>query len=414
MLAERTTLSRRLRVVVVGAGVAGCILARQLSQRPELDVICLERVFSKDHETAGTALNIGPNAANALFEVDPDLAQTVTEAGLPWRDWKMSLADGRELFSVTLSDFADRDGWRIAWSELYRILRKSCDAAIRYGCSTIDIERSRLRTEALRVEWNDADGHHSLDDVDLLIAADGRFSQTRKAFGGDASPDYLGVSIFRLLVPDTSEGLIEDHHQWFNGPNRLLTFRVRPNSVYIAGTFPIDGGDSQIDEAFKEPSFLRAAYTPLNSEPSKPVKWLIEQICLHRDAIHWARMQDHPIHYAEQDLPLLYVGDAAHGMVPTLGQGATQAIEDACVASQIVFRQLDQGSANPCHWLELIERSRTERMRFVMAFSRDASDTMLPGADVVAGTLRKMEPAFQAQLRELWRNVCSPASAPIS
>ena len=49
--------------------------------------------------------------------------------------------------------------------------------------------------------------------------------------------------------------------------------------------------------------------------------------------MHWARMQEHDVLYADPVSNVLYLGDAAHGMVPTLGQGATQAIEDACVAA---------------------------------------------------------------------------------
>jgi len=37
-----------MRVVVVGAGVAGCIVTRTLSQVPGIDIVCLERVSKDD------------------------------------------------------------------------------------------------------------------------------------------------------------------------------------------------------------------------------------------------------------------------------------------------------------------------------------------------------------------------------
>ena len=37
-------------------------------------------------------------------------------------------------------------------------------------------------------------------------------------------------------------------------------------------------------------------------------------------------------------------------------------------------------------------------------FSRDATDTMLAGADPIAGTLEKLEPPFQNRLVRLYRD----------
>jgi len=58
-----------------------------------------------------------------------------------------------------------------------------------------------------------------------------------------------------------------------------------------------------------------------------------------------------------------------------------------------------------------VEARRAERVRFVVQFSRDATDTMLEGADPVAGTLKKTEPAFLAKLARLYRDIPLPATA---
>ena len=114
---------RKLRIAIVGAGVAGCIVARHLAQRPDVELTCLERVARDDHSQAGTGLNIGPNAIKLLRAHDPALAGAVQAASLPWKSWRTSLTDGTELFSLPLSQVADNDGVRIRWSELYRVLR---------------------------------------------------------------------------------------------------------------------------------------------------------------------------------------------------------------------------------------------------------------------------------------------------
>jgi salicylate hydroxylase len=57
-----------------------------------------------------------------------------------------------------------------------------------------------------------------------------------------------------------------------------------------------------------------------------------------------------------------------------------------------------------------VSARRTERAEFVVSFSRDATDTMLAGSDPVAGTLKKLEPAFTSRLERLYRDVPVPLS----
>jgi salicylate hydroxylase len=397
-------MTRPLRIAIVGAGVAGAILARNLGAIDGLDVTCLERVGRGDHQNAGTGLNIGPNAVKALTICDPALAEAVAAASLPWRSWRTSLTDGRELFNLPLSNVADNEGWRIRWAELYRVLREACEPLIHYGCTLDTIESDSADPTRTSIAWHDATGDHRLSGIDLLVGADGRYSAVRESFAGHPASDHLGVAIFRVLVPDTSGGLIDDYEQWFNGPNRLLAFRVEPDSIYIAGSFPLDG-EAAVPPERRTAAALRAAYTPAEGHLGAQGRWLVEAIATHADATHWARMQDHPLSFGEAQANVLYLGDAAHGMVPTLGQGATQAIEDAAVAVTVIRAQMAAGQRVPRKWIDEIATARTDRVRFVMDFSRDASDTMLEGADPVAGSLHKTEASFIGRLRRLYRDV---------
>ena len=390
-----------MRIVIVGAGVAGCIMARTLSRLPGAEVVCLERVAQGDHAESGTGLNIGPNARLALQAHDPALTDAITAAGLPWSHWRISLTDGTVLFDLPLSKVASNDGWRIRWSELYRVLRDAAAPAVSYDCAITGITRDG---DATSVAWQQGGVKHRLDNIDLLIAADGRYSQVRRALAGEAQSRMVGVAISRVLVPNSSRGLIDDYEQWFNGPNRLLAFRVPPDHVYVATAFPIPA-DQPIPEQLKQPDSLRAAFTPPGGALSDQARWLIDTVCANVADMHWARMQEHDVLYADPVSPVLYLGDAAHGMVPTLGQGATQAIEDAAVAADLIARAWTAGRRDPRAWLAEIEALRSERMRFTMELSLQATDTMLEGADPVAGTLHKKQPDFMAKLRRLYQEV---------
>ena len=112
--------------------------------------------------------------------------------------------------------------------------------------------------------------------------------------------------------------------------------------------------------------------------------------------------------YRAADCNVLYLGDAAHGMVPTLGQGATQALEDAANAAALITQRYNAGNRDVGRWLEQIEALRAERMRFVMEFSLAATDTMLAGADPVTGTQHKNEAPFRDGLKALYCDVGLP------
>jgi salicylate hydroxylase len=102
---------------------------------------------------------------------------------------------------------------------------------------------------------------------------------------------------------------------------------------------------------------------------------------------------------------VMYLGDSAHGMAPTLGQGATQAIEDACCAAIIIEREVAAGNLLPREWLDLVSAARTERIRFAMELSVQSTDTLLRGSDPISGAHWKTEPPFLAQLSRLFRQV---------
>jgi salicylate hydroxylase len=163
-----------------------------------------------------------------------------------------------------------------------------------------------------------------------------------------------------------------------------------------------------IPDAMKEAPALRAMFTPANGKLGEQAKWLIDTICEQAANNHWARMQEHDVLYADPVCNVLYLGDAAHGMVPTLGQGANQAIEDACIAADHISTAFAAGSRSPRDWLTAIAQARAERVRFVRDFSLAASDTMLEGADPVAGSLHKTRPEFLAKLSRVYRGGPGP------
>ncbi len=224
------------------------------------------------------------------------------------------------------------------------MLRAGAGPAIRYGCEIDAIGPSANDSTRTTVRYTQGGVQHTIDDIDLLVGTDGRYSATRATFSGLPEPRHVGVAIVRTLVPDTSGGLIDDYGQWFNGPHRLLAFRVPPDHVYIAATFPIEPG-APIDDAWNTEAVLRAAYRPAGGAFGAEAQWLMGALCgANLAQTHWARMQESDVLLAEPVRQVMYLGDSAHGMAPALGQGATQSMEGhACAAAMILAREIGAG-----------------------------------------------------------------------
>lgn len=392
-----------MKIVIIGAGVAGAVLARRLAAVPGVDVTCLERVQPDDHAEAGTGLNVGPNAIKALRLADPALSAQVEAASLPWARWTTALADGTPLFDLPLAQVADNPGIRIRWSELYRVLRAGAGKAVRYGCQVTAVGRDPAARGRSFVEWTQDGEAHRMAGIDLLVGTDGRYSAVRAAFSGAPQPRHIGVAILRALAEDTSGGLVDDYVQFFNGAHRMLAFRVPPGHVYIAATFPVEPG-APVQPAWSTAAVMRATWQPTSGRPvCAQLQWLLDALCERLADSHWARMQESAVRYHEGDAGVLYLGDSAHGMAPTLGQGATQALEDACAAAMILEEELRAGGGDVQRWLQRIAATRTPRVRFAMELSVAATDTLLAGADPVAGAKWKTEPPFLADLARLFR-----------
>ncbi|HTY68113.1 MAG TPA: NAD(P)/FAD-dependent oxidoreductase [Alphaproteobacteria bacterium] len=389
-----------MRVVLIGAGVAGGVIARGLARMAGLDVELVEQVAPEDHAMAGNGLNVGPNALWALEHTLPEVAAELRAASLPWTRWHAALSDGTPLYEIRLADVAPCPGIRIRWSELYRVARQRVAPRTRYDRRCVGVDFAADGTASVALERTADGGREEIRGIDLLIAGDGRYSRLRETLCGAPSIRHLGVANFRLLIEDGGAIDIDDLEQWYTGPNRLLAFRLADRRIYLSGNFPIEAGrDIRDDE--KTPEFLRRIYLPGSGPVEAKCRRLIDAACDPRAVLHWSRAQEIDVRFHDAQHRVLFVGDAAHAMAPTLGQGATQAIEDACALVDLFERMRGPGFGVP-DFLDAYDRLRRERIEFVRRFSWDASESLLAGRDPIATNRPKAGTAYRQMLRRMY------------
>lgn len=389
-----------MRIGVIGTGVAGSLFVAMMRHATRgLSVRAFDRIPSNERDDAGTGLNVGPNAMKALRLNGGTCLDALHRVSLPWRRWLIALTDGRKLIELDLLDIAENPGIRIRWADLYGVLRAESS-----GSTTFDHTLESLEEDSagrLVPVFRDSSGEIFREgSFDLLIAADGRYSRVREIIDGAPKSAFPGIGTWRLLVREAASPPFDDYGQYFSGNARLLSFRIPGDAVYIAGSFPIDASRPVPDD-LRTAAAQRRYFQPSNGRASPEVTWMLEMMERHIHEMNWARTQEIEIKHQLLNGRVLLLGDAAHAMFQTLGQGATQAIEDALAAANVIRAQPTSAKAI----CDVYEDRRRDRVQFACDFTREGTDTLLPGGDSISGSLKKAEKPFVDKLRKLYRDV---------
>ena len=400
-------MSPPLRIAIVGSGVAGSLIARSLASRTDVALTCFERVASTEQADSGTGLNVGPNGIKSLASLDPSFAAQIAAISAPWRRWRVERADGAPIFDLDLATLADNPGIRIRWSSLYGFLRGLVADRLRFRT---EIHAVRYAGDGATVELEvEEDGRRQwLGGFDLVIAADGRYSRLREQLAGKPAVRQMGVALARLLVPDDANGLIDDYAQWYSGHHRLFGYRVPGGHLYLTASFPL-GPDLAVPEDIKQSDAMRRVLTP-PGRVCDAAAYIIDRMCRHAAELHWARNQEADPLFRDARGRVLIVGDAAHPMVPTLGQGATSAMEDAVAAVDALHGALDAGRVDVPMVTQAVSDRREARVRFVQTLSWDSSGPMLAGAEPLAAHAPLQTAAYLADLARVYRD--APVARP--
>lgn len=388
-----------MRIGVIGTGVAGSLFVAAAKNIKGVTLQAFDRIPPNNRDEAGTGLNIGPNAIKALRLHGGLGVDELQSVSLPWRYWLIALTNGTKIVEIDLLTVAEEPGLRIRWSHLYRVLR--ANSAF---CTTYDRSLEALEQDAhggLVPVFRQGSGALVREGAfDMLVAADGRYSRLRELADGTPRCTYPGIGTWRLLVRNAASSPIDDYGQYFCGNARLLSFRLPNDCVYVAGSFPLEG-TGPLPEYLKTSRAQRRFFQSEQGKVSPEVEWMLAMADRHIDDMNWARTQEIETKHQALGGRVLLLGDAAHAMFQTLGQGATQAIEDALAAAAV----LRSGPETPRALCAGYEMRRRERVEFARRFTREATDTLLPGTDPVAGSLAKAQEPFLAKLRKLYLDV---------
>ena len=354
-----------LRAVVIGGGIGGTAAAVALA-RAGIDV----RVFEQAERLTevGAGVSLAPNGLRMLERLG--VGDGITRLGAPYATSAMRLSDGRPA-RYEPHEFAQA-GLNVGMhrADLLALLAGQLPpAAVVTGHRCVSF---RQDDRAATVGF--ANGATAT--ADAVIGADGIHSVLQGFVVDPAEPVFSGVVAYRGLVPRLAQYPDGAIRMWVGEGQHFLVFPVRAGQLLnYVGFVPSPTAVRESWSAPGDPAALAARFAGWDP--------LIGQVIAAisgpgGSGFQWAMYDRAPLpRWSDRRLTLL--GDAAHPMLPHLGQGVNQALEDA-VALATLLGALD-GAAGVPQALATYERLRRDRTaRVQLARGATAPATTAPAA----------------------------------
>ncbi|ASK18756.1 MULTISPECIES: FAD-dependent monooxygenase [unclassified Halomonas] len=295
------------RIAIVGAGVAGIALAILATQQGYQ-----VSVYERDSKVSsiGAGVTLWPNAIFVLQQMGvekelkhlggaPRLMRQFDQFGV----WQGEL----DIEEVNL-----RSGFSsitILRRDLMGILAKRLDdlgVKIHLGCPMTAQDIDRLKQE-----------------FDVVVGADGRMNSVVRhtLYAEKVSPRYQGF-INIIGISQLNEGVLDNAIHDFRGLGERFGIVPMNNGLcFWAGAWNADIDKQRPLSAWYDELHQRFRCWP---DPVRNVLKFYDAASLNRIFVH----DLDPLPYWHQD-NVVIIGDAAHASLPTSGQGACQALEDA-------------------------------------------------------------------------------------
>jgi 2-polyprenyl-6-methoxyphenol hydroxylase-like FAD-dependent oxidoreductase len=347
-----------MRALIVGGGIGGLATALALHRRG-WRVQVWER--AAEFQEVGAGLSLWPNAMRALAVLG--LADQVRALGAAERRGGVRDREGRWLSRTDNAEIERRHGWPLLVVHRPDLLATLLDmlppAALKPDTAFTDIAQT--------------------EGFDLVVGADGLHSSVRRLQWPNApAPRYTGSTSWRAVTEPLDQPPAEGAVTWGAGERFGFTAMTGRRVYCFATGRTAPHGRRGLDE-------LRERF----GDWPEPIPRLLDSVTavVRRDLYELPPLRS----YADGRVAL--VGDAAHAMTPSLGQGACQALEDAVTLAAVGLAGYDRLRLSRT---QAIVR-RSARLSAVSQWSwppavraRDFAARLTPAA----ATLRAMDPVL--------------------
>jgi salicylate hydroxylase len=310
---------RATSIAIIGGGIGGLAAAASLL-RAGFDVQVYEQ--AKALGEVGAGINIGPNASRILYRFG--IAEQLAKSGVrPQTFDQRRWDDGRFLVRAPLGEAVETT-FNAPYYTLHRgDLHRAIAAAVPVDRVHLGHRFTHLADHGDQVEAHFENG--ASISADVLIGADGIHSVVRHALFGPEKPRFTGCVAYRGLVPsDRLTHLdLERTTQIWVGPGRHFVHYF-VSAGKLVNFVAVTGEDSWLRESWVDRGEVADALAAFEGWHPQ----VLSIIGSADETYKWALFDRSPLpQWSAGRVTLL--GDSCHPMLPFMGQGAAQAIEDA-------------------------------------------------------------------------------------
>jgi len=341
--------SKPLRAAIVGGGIGGLAAAIALSRR-DIEVTVYEQAPALSEIGAGLVLY--PNSLRQLDRLGVGQAVMARGARLGPNS-QYCRRDGSVVSSVLATDRTGVDGVHgMHRADLLEVLAGALSPKqIRTGHRCIAFDQT-LESATLTF----ANGERA--EVDVALAADGIQSVLQKYVVPPAPPEYSGVRAYRGVVrrDRLSDWRDEAHQVWMGDGKHFMVYPVRAGELLnYVGFVPTQTQTPESWSAVGDRDELAASFEGWNTSVTEVLK--------HVESCFWWGLYDRRPLPSWSNGRLALLGDAAHAMLPHLGQGANQAIEDGVALAVLLEGCRSDDVADALKRYQALRRPRTDRIQ---------------------------------------------------
>jgi salicylate hydroxylase len=333
-----------LRVAVVGGGIGGLSTAVAL-RATGADV----HVFEQAHQLSevGAGLGLQPNGQRVLVRLG--LGPEINRIGSRLKGFRICGPDGSVVSEETYPAGVTQLG--VHRSDMVAVLAAALPPGVVH-----------TGHRCVRLSQHNEFAVVSFDNgvsvkADVVIAADGIHSVLQRYVIDATVPVFSGTVAYRGLIPASPlQGWPEYLVIWGGGGRHLLVFPVRGGELLnYVGFVPADEFMRESWSAPGDPATLAAEFADWSPQARR--------LLAHVDTTFtWGLYDREPLTRWTQGR-LCLLGDAAHPMLPHMGQGANQAIEDAMALATLLRGASAADVPEALTRYETLRRDRTARIQ---------------------------------------------------
>ncbi|EKG12541.1 hypothetical protein MPH_10341 [Macrophomina phaseolina MS6] len=373
-------------VAIIGAGVAGTALALALDRH---GIPCrIYEARAEGFDVLASGVSITPNGCRVLdaLGVLPRIAsRSYKVSAMTYKNARDETTDVSIVGSEARYGYATHRMYRKALFDELKAVLAERGVCTEYGAR---FERV-VRESADEGVVFEVSGGRAVRAA-LLVGADGIWSSVRQYVAPGVLPEYVGTVCAYGHVPTASVRWPSEAYE------RYGTIQGRPGSLFFSPEVA-DGSDLMIGKQFVYPARDRAGWEALEADKEQLAAFyregyedwgptaqsLIDQVCAHKDGILlWPYHRIPKMERWSSTMGrVMIVGDAAHAMPPSSGQGVNQALEDAYSLALLLSKTLPNMAPvsdrlNPA--LNLWRAWRQDRIDAVFAMTNATNLKRLP------------------------------------